>query len=255
MDLNGSVAVVTGGGTGIGAAVAEGLARAGASAVLVGYTRSEDEARSVVERLCAAGAVGSEAVAMDVTDDDAVRAVARDVVARHGRVDVLVNNAGATVAVPFEDLEGATDAIWHDVLDVNLVGAYRCARALGPALRTAGGAVVNVASISAYRALGSSIVYGVSKAALLQLTRGLARALAPEVRVNAVTPGTVATRWQTALHGQEGFDVLAAAERERAPLQRTVEPVHVAQAVLGLLGMDLVTGEDVVIDAGTWLRY
>ena len=253
MDLTGTVAVVTGGGTGIGAAIAEALARAGADAVVVGYTRSVDDARATVARLRELGADGSEALALDVADDAAVRAAAEHVLASHGRVDVLVNNAGTTVPVPFDDLEGATDDIWHDVLDVNLVGAFRCARALGPALREAGGAVVNIASVSAYRAGGSSIVYGVSKAALLQLTRGLARALAPEVRVNAVSPGTVATRWQTGLHGEERFAELAAAERARAPLGRTVGPEHVAQAVVGLLHMDLVTGEDVVVDAGRWL--
>jgi 3-oxoacyl-[acyl-carrier protein] reductase len=251
MELTGAVAVVTGGGTGIGAATAEALAKAGAAAVLIGYTRSADEARSTERRLRELGAPGSEAVRLDVTDEAQVRAVAADVVARHGRLDVLVNNAGTTVANPFEDLESVTDSAWRTVLDVNLVGAFRCA----PALRTAGGAVVNISSISAYRATGSSLVYSVSKAGLLQLTRGLARALAPEVRVNAVSPGFVETRWPAALLGAEGVVAAAAAEREQTLLRRSAEPQHVAQAVLGLLGMELVTGEDVVVDAGKWLRY
>ena len=255
MELTGAVAVVTGGGTGIGAATAEALAKAGAAAVLIGYTRSADEARSTERRLRELGAPGSEAVRLDVTDEAQVRAVAADVVARHGRLDVLVNNAGTTVANPFEDLESVTDSAWRTVLDVNLVGAFRCARAFAPALRTAGGAVVNISSISAYRATGSSLVYSVSKAGLLQLTRGLARALAPEVRVNAVSPGFVETRWPAALLGAEGVVAAAAAEREQTLLRRSAEPQHVAQAVLGLLGMELVTGEDVVVDAGKWLRY
>lgn len=114
---------------------------------------------------------------------------------------------------------------------------------------------MNISSISAFRAAGSSLVYGVSKAGLLQLTRGLARALAPEVRVNSVSPGFVATRWQTGLLGENGVAAAAAAEREQTPLRRAAGPEHVAQAVLGLLGMELVTGEDVVVDAGKWLRY
>jgi NAD(P)-dependent dehydrogenase (short-subunit alcohol dehydrogenase family) len=251
VNLTGTVAVITGGGTGIGAATGEALARAGASAVIAGYTRSVTEAEETVERLRSLGATGSAAVALDVTDDAAVRALA----ARLPRVDVLVNNAGATVPAPFDDLDAVPDSAWDTVLDVNLVGAFRCARAFGPALREAGGAIVNISSISAFRAIGSSIVYGVSKAALLQLTRSLARALGPEVRVNAVSPGTVATRWQTGLHGEQGFAEFAAEERARTPLRRTAGPEHVAQAVLGLLGMDLVTGENLVVDAGKWLLY
>ena len=175
-------------------------------------------------------------------------------VARYGRVDVLVNNAGTTVAVPFEDLDGAARRVWHDVLDVNLVGAFRCARALGPDLAAPAGRWSTRLDLGLPRARVVDRLRG-QQGRAAAAHPGLARALAPEVRVNAVTPGTVATRWQTALHGQEGFDVLAAAERERAPLQRHLGPVHVAQAVTGLLGMELVTGEDVVIDAGTWLRY
>jgi len=141
------------------------------------------------------------------------------------------------------------------VLDVNVLGPFRMARAFAPALRESRGAVVNIASISGYRAGGSSIAYGVSKAALLQLTRNLAVALAPDVRVNAVAPGTVATRWQTDMHGEEAFQRRAAAEREAVPLKQTAGPEHVAQAVLGLLAMDLVTGETVILDGGKHVMY
>lgn len=255
MELTGAVAVVTGGGTGIGAAIAEALARAGVAAVAVGYTRSVDDAAATVELLRELGATGSEAVAVDVTDDAAVRQLAARLTERHGRVDVLVNNAGTTVVSPFDDLDAVPDDAWDTVLDVNLIGAFRCARAFAPQLRASSGAMVNIGSIAAHRAVGSSIVYGVSKAALAQLTRALARALAPQVRVNSVSPGTVATRWQTGLHGEEGFAALAAAEREHAPLRATPGPEHVAQAVTGLLAMDLVTGQDIVVDAGKWLLY
>lgn len=174
---------------------------------------------------------------------------------KFGRVDVLVNNAATTYRVPHEDLDGLTDEAFARVLDVNVLGPFRMARAFAPALRRSRGAVVNIASISGYRAGGSSIAYGVSKAALLQLTRNLAVALAPEVRVNAVAPGTVATRWQTGLHGEEEFRHRAAAERETVPLKRTAGPEHVAQAVLGLLAMELVTGETIILDGGKHVRY
>lgn len=254
MELRGTVAVVTGGGTGIGAATAAGLARAGAAAVVVNYSRSADAAEATAARLAGLGC-RAEAMRADVADDRQVRDLAAAVLDRYGRLDVLVNNAGVTRRVPYPDLEGLTDEVWNEVMGVNLMGAFYCARAFAPALRAAGGAIVNVASISAYRTGGSSLVYGVSKAALLQLTRGLAHALAPEVRVNAVAPGTVATRWHLDRLGPDGFADLAERERERVPLDRTAEPEHVAQAIMALLAADMVTGESIIVDGGKYLTY
>ena len=254
MELNKAVAVVTGGGTGIGRAVTLALARAGAGAVVVNYHRSRADADATVEAVTALGC-RAEAIAADVTDDPQVRRLADRVIGTYGRVDVLVNNAGGTHAVEHADLDGLTDEMWRDVLDVNVLGAFRLTRALAAGLRASGGAVVNIASISGYRAGGSSIAYGVSKAALLQLTRNLAVALAPQVRVNAVAPGTVTTRWQTNLHGEQEFAQRSAREREVVPLHRTADPEHVAQAVLGLLGMDLVTGEALIVDGGKHVLY
>jgi NAD(P)-dependent dehydrogenase (short-subunit alcohol dehydrogenase family) len=251
MELADTVAVITGGGTGIGRATARALADAGAAGVVVTYSQSATEAREVADGLrCPALAVRA-----DVSDDDQVRALAATVLDRFGRVDVLVNNAATTYRVPHEDLDGLTDDAFHRVLDVNVVGPYRMTRALAPALRKARGAVVNIASIAGYRAGGSSIAYGVSKAALLQLTRNLAVALAPEVRVNAVAPGTVATRWHTDAIGTAAFERKVAAEREAVPLNQTAGPEHVAQAVLGLLAMDLVTGEAIILDGGKHVTY
>lgn len=251
MELKDTVAVVSGGGTGIGRATALALAAEGVAGVVVTYSRSAGEAAAVVEELPCRGL----AVRADVAEDAQVRALAETVHQEFGRVDVLVNNAAMTYRVPHEDLDGLTDDAFRQVLDVNVLGPYRMARAFAPALRQTRGAMVNIASISGYRAGGSSIAYGVSKAALLQLTRNLAVALAPEVRVNAVAPGTVATRWQTALHGAEAFERRAAAERESVPLRQTAGPEHVAQAVLGLLRMDLVTGEAVILDGGKHVTY
>jgi NAD(P)-dependent dehydrogenase (short-subunit alcohol dehydrogenase family) len=254
MDLRDTIAVVTGGGTGIGRATALALAGAGATGVVVNYSRSADEAAAVVDELAALGCAGF-AERADVGDADEVRAMAERVRARFDRVDVLVNNAATTYRAAHEDLDALTDEAFLGVLDVNVLGPLRVARAFADDLRAAGGAVVNIASISGYRAGGSSIAYGVSKAALLQLTRNLAVALAPEVRVNAVAPGTVATRWQTDLHGVDGFAERARVERESVPLHRTSGPEHVAQAVLGVLAMDMVTGEAVIVDGGKHVMY
>jgi NAD(P)-dependent dehydrogenase (short-subunit alcohol dehydrogenase family) len=254
MELTDTVAVVTGGGTGIGRATAVALAEAGAAGVVVNYSRSAADAEAVVAELADLGCAGL-AVAADVADDQQVRDLATATLDRFGRVDVLVNNAATTYRIPHEDLDTLSDDAFHHVLDVNVVGPYRLVRALAAPLRAAGGAVVNIASIAGFRAGGSSIAYGVSKAALLQLTRNLAVALAPEVRVNAVAPGTVATRWQTGLHGAEEFEKRASAERATVPLRQTAGPEHVAQAVLGLLAMDLVTGETVILDGGKHVTY
>jgi NAD(P)-dependent dehydrogenase (short-subunit alcohol dehydrogenase family) len=254
MDLTETTAVVTGGGTGIGAATALALVAEGTRNVLVTYSRSADEAEQTVARLRESGA-DAAAVRVDVRVDAEVRSLATECESRFGGCDVLVNNAGTTSWVPHPDLDGLDDGSFQDILDVNVVGAFRCARALAPMLLSSGGAVVNLGSISAYRGIGSSIAYSVSKAAVLQLTRALAVALAPEVRVTSVSPGTVDTRWQRGHHGERGFADLAEAESRAAPLGRVTEADDVADAVVGLLRADMVTGVDVVVDGGKHLGY
>jgi NAD(P)-dependent dehydrogenase (short-subunit alcohol dehydrogenase family) len=254
MELTERTAVVTGGGTGIGAAVAAALVEQGVRRILVTYSRSATEAEETVTALRLAGAE-AEAVQVDVRNEDDVRGLAATCLSRFGGCDVLVNNAGTTSWVPLADLEALDDEAWQEILDVNVVGAFRCARAFADQLRERGGAVVNIGSISAYRGIGSSIAYSVSKAALLQLTRSLAVAMAPEVRVTSVSPGTVDTRWQRGHHGEDAFEGMTERERTVTPLARTSEPQDVADAVLGLLRADMVTGVDVVVDGGKHLMY
>ncbi len=254
MDLRGAVAIVTGGGTGVGRAVCEALARAGTAAIVVNYSRSAEDAEATAAALRELGS-GAVAHQASVADETAVNAMVGEAVSRHGRLDVLVNNAGTTRFIPHNDLDALTEEVWDEILGVNLKGTFYCARAAAPALRTARGAIVNIASIAGLRSSGSSITYGVSKAGVIQLTRNLALALAPEVRVNVVAPGLIATRWFRKPFGEEA----AAAQEERmaatTPLGRVATAEDVAQAVMGFLGADMVTGECVVVDGGRHLAY
>jgi 3-oxoacyl-[acyl-carrier protein] reductase len=255
MQLQGAVAIVTGGGTGIGRAVSESLARAGARAVVVNYSRSAAEAEATAAAL---GELGSEGLAYraSVADEAAVKAMVADTVSRYGRLDVLVNNAGTTRFIAHSDLDALTDEVWNEILSVNLMGTFYCCRAAAPALREhGGGAIVNVASIAGSRAAGSSVVYGVSKAAVLQLTRNLALTLAPEIRVNAVAPGMVATRWFSDALGDEVAQAQAKRVAAGTPLGRVATPEDVAQVVMGFVGSDLVSGETVIVDGGRHVAY
>ena len=253
MALAGGVAIVTGGGTGIGKALCEALATSGAAAVVVNYSRSADEAEATAASL---RAVGTRAIALraDVSVEAEVSQLIGAAVQEFGRVDVLVNCAGTTKFIDFKDLGALTDDIWDRIFRVNVMGAFYASRSAAPWLRESQGAIVNVASVAGTRASGSSMPYSVSKAALIQLTRCLAAALAPHVRVNAVGPSGVDTRWYRDEKGA-GFGPWAEEEVRRSPLGRLVMPEDVAQAVVGLIGNRMITGEFVVIDGGRHVLY
>jgi 3-oxoacyl-[acyl-carrier protein] reductase len=254
MDLKGKVAIVTGGGTGIGHAVSLRLAKAGARAVVVNYSRSEDDAKATAGEL---EALGSEALVhqADISDESAVKAMIAATTKRYGRLDVLVNNAGTTHFIPHPDLDALTEDVWNDILNINLKGTFYCCRAAAPELRKAKGAIVNIASIAGHRATGSSLVYGVSKAGVLQLTRGLAIALAPDVRVNSVSPGLVSTRWFRKRFGEEAADAQETSFAAITPLGAIANPDHVAQAVMAFVENDVITGQDLVVDGGKNIGY
>src|SRR5437762_13891817 len=194
MDLAGRVAIVTGGGTGIGRSTCIRLAKAGAKAVVVNYSRSVEDAESTaadVRRL------GTEAMThrADIADESMVKAMIAAAVDAFGKLDLLVNNAGTTHFIDHADLDALTDEVWDDILSVNLKGTFYCCRAALPALQEREGCIVNVTSVAGLQGHGSSIPYAASKAALNCMTKSLARAFAPQVRVNAVAPGPVLTRW------------------------------------------------------------
>jgi 3-oxoacyl-[acyl-carrier protein] reductase len=248
MDLRGKAALVTGGGVGTGRAIALALAARGCD-VGVNYSRSANEAEETAAAIRAAGRRGV-ALAADVADDAAVRSMAERALAEFGRLDVLVNNAGVTSFIAHGDLEGVQEADWEKILGVNLKGPFYAVRACLPALRAARGAVLNVSSIAGVAAVGSSIPYCASKAALNVMTVALARALAPEIRVNAVAPGFIDTRWWK---DREGYEAVKQFATERTPLKRICQPEDVAEIALALITSELTTGQVVVVDGGMTL--
>ena len=240
--LDGKVALVTGGGTGIGRATSLLLASEGAD-VAVNYSRSRLEAEATVADVHDLGR-NSIAVCADVAVESAVLEMVDRVAEELGRLDILVNNAGTTVFVPLADLEALTDEAWDPVFDVNVKGAFYCARAAISKMPETGGQIVNVASIAGTSGQGSSIAYCASKAALISLTKSLAISQAPRIRTNAVAPGVVNTRWV------KGWDEFVRVNRESTPLKRVAEPHDIANAILSLIINEYVTGHVMVVDGG-----
>ena len=246
------VALITGAGSGIGAATARHLAGRGCDVALIWRSSAEGAQRVAADcRALGAAALGVQA---DVADDDQCRGAVAQVLAELGRLDHLINNAGTTRFAPARDLEALTDADFEQLFSVNVTGAYRMVRAAAPALAQARGSVVNLSSHSGFSGLGSSTAYAATKGALNTLTLSLARALAPEIRVNAVGPGYVDTDGRAPVMDAEALDAFKARSAAAAPLGRIVTPCDVAEAVGWLaLGGPAITGQLLVVDAGTHL--
>ena len=251
MDLEGRVALITGGAGGIGGAVVRRLVKAGVGGVAINYRKSAKDADDLAVKMERSGAK-TLAIQADVRSDDQVRAMMTKIQAHFGRLDIVVNNAGVTHWVKLSDLEGLTDAVWDEILDVNVKGAFRCARAAAKLLEENQGMIVNVSSISGVLAptTMSSLAYGTAKAALIYMTRGLAVAMAPKVRVNCVAPAFTDTPWMSQHFGADYLQVIAKASAGY-PMQRIATPEDVAGAILGLVtGGDFVTGQTLIVDGG-----
>ena len=194
MRLEGQVALVTGGGTGIGRGISLAFAREGAS-VAVGFQKSRDQAEDTVRRIHEKQG-RAVAIQADVRREANCRRLVDAVVQEWGRLDILVNNAGWTQFVPHHDLDALTDEVWRKVLDTNLLGAWYCIKHAAPVMRgQGGGVIINTTSVAAFSGKGSSVAYAASKAALGSLTRSLARVLGPTIRINSLAPGLVETDW------------------------------------------------------------
>ncbi len=246
MDLQNKVALVTGGGTGIGRATCIALAQRGVT-IAVNYSRSQADANETVHLI---NDEGGRAIAIqaDVSLDKEVRAMVDTIVRQFGTVDLLVNNAGITHHIPLDNLEAATDEVWDELYAVNVKGMFYCARAVAPLMKQKKqGAIVNVGSIAGISGAGSSLPYAVSKAAVHGLTKSLAHALAPEIRVCSVAPGAVATRWWA---GQEER------MKQLSPqllLQRTATPHDIAKIICSVLEQESMTGQIITVDSGQTL--
>lgn len=254
MDLNGRTAIVTGGGTGIGAAASLKLAARGA-AVVVGYSRSREAAEETAQA-CRALGVSALAVQADVAEDGEAQRLADAALEATGRIDLLVNSAGATTFARHADLDAVSGEDFVRLYRVNVVGAYQTIRAAAPAMKAAGrGAIVNVASMAGLFGSGSSSAYACSKGALITLTRSMARALAPEIRVNAVCPGFVGTRWFKDRLDDAAYAATIARVEAATLLAHAGAPEEVADGIAFLCaeGGALITGETLLMDAGAHL--
>lgn len=256
MTLKDKVSIVTGSATGLGAAVAIKLAERG-SRVVINYTKSEKEAKETLEMVKSKG-VDAILAQGDVGEDADCRRIAQTAVDKWGRIDVLVNNAGTTQFANHADLEALTAEDFFCIYKVNVVGAYQMIRACAPHMKKVGkGSVVNVSSIAGVTGVGSSVAYAASKGALNTMTLSLARSLAPEIRINAVCPGFIGTRWFSDRFGEAQYEKIRKQQEATTPLARAGTPEDIAVSVVFFAGegSDHITGETLMTDAGMHLGF
>ena len=244
--LNRKTALVTGAASGIGLATAELLARSGVT-VAINDLPDNSSLDQQIKRLTGLGYKVVAAPGDTGDPEDAPRMVRDAIASLDGRLDYLVNNAGTpgtgSVIEP-DDFEAQNEAFWNKLLNVNLKGPHRCVAAAANSLKTSRGAIVNTASVSGLRGNGSSSVYSATKAGLITLTQEYARALGPEVRVNAIAPGMVESNWQCRFETDD--DTI-----NSIPMQRVGQPEDYAEVIVYLLaGAAYITGETVVVDGG-----
>lgn len=246
IDFKNKVFIITGGGTGVGKATALKLADMGAKLV-INYSNSETEAKKVVEEIAEKGGIAF-AFKANVANEHEVNEMIHQTIAQFERLDGLVNNASITAQIPMNDLESATDEVWDSLYDVNVKGMFHCVKAVVPHMKKQkSGAIVNVGSVAGTTGIGSSIPYAATKAAIHTMTKSLAIALAPHIRVNCISPGAVDTRWWAG--NEDKMYQLAG----NLPLQRISSPEDIADAILFQLKQESVTGQVFTIDNGQTL--
>ena len=247
------VAIITGSATGVGAATAILLAEKGCN-VVINYTRSKDEALETAKH---AEELGVETIVIqaDVSKDDECKAMVTEAIKKWGRIDYLVNNAGQTKFNPFENLDGLTIDDFQSIYAVNVVGAYQMIKAVVPHMKKAGsGSIVNDSSLAGINSVGSSIAYVTSKAALNAMTKSLAHVLGPEIRINAVAPGPIKTRWLKGGMSDEAYESLIEQAETNLPLKKVASAEDVAEVLVWFLeGAPLITGEILIVDSGAHL--
>ncbi|GAB5097787.1 SDR family NAD(P)-dependent oxidoreductase [Caballeronia sp. HLA56] len=246
-DLKDRAALVTGGASGIGLETARMLARSGAT-VAINYLPGDPRGPEAVQAIIAEGgkAIGAPG---DVGHADSVEKMVNEAIQQLGRLDLLVNNAGAPgvkKAIPVTDLESITEDLWAFMLNTNLMSVFRCSKVAASALIEAKGAIVNTASIAGFGSVASTLCYSASKAAVINLTKNLSRALAPNVRVNAVAPGVVDSSWGVGWTDEHKTESI-----EKTPLKRWAMPADIAESILYLgFGARMMTGQTIIVDGG-----
>ncbi len=245
-DLSGKRALVTGGASGIGLATVKALARCGAR-VAVNHLPDDANAIGTVKDLSGSNE-GMISAPGDVSKADEAGRMVERAITDLGGLDILINNAGTPgTREPIElgDFDGMTEELWQTIISTNLVGPFRCAKSAAPTLKSSRGCIVNTASIAGLGGKASSLAYACSKAGLINLTRNLAKTLAPEVRVNAVAPGLTRTPWTDPWPAERKSRSIAA-----AALQKMVEPEDIADAMIFLSVQQAITGQTIVVDCG-----
>ena len=238
MSRSEKVALVTGSTSGIGAAIARRLSADGYIVAL--HSRSSaDTGKAMAKELKRASYHQA-----DLGNDAEPAALVADVLKAHGRLDVLVNNAGLSIRIPHTDLKAATPALWRQMLDVNLISPFVLVAEAELALRAAKGSIVNIGTHAGVRPKGSSIPYAASKAALHHVTKLLALSLGPDIRVNAVAPGLVETPMTA------NWPDMLETWKARSPMKRPAKPEDIADLVAALVANQYVTGEVVIADGG-----
>jgi 3-oxoacyl-[acyl-carrier protein] reductase len=249
-DLAARTALVTGAASGIGFATARMLAQNGAT-VAVNYLPDDARGPEAVQRLIAEGGKAVGAPGNVGVPGEGERIVTQ-AVERLGRLDLLVNNAGTPGTnrrIAPAEIDRMTDEFWQTLLQVNLLGVFRCSKAAAPALKATKGAIVNTASIAGLGRAGSSLAYGATKAGVISLTQNLARALGPEVRVNAIAPGAVDSSWMVDWTEEERRSSI-----DKAVLKRRCQPEDLAEVIVFLgFAAAMVTGQTIVVDGGLTL--
>jgi 3-oxoacyl-[acyl-carrier protein] reductase len=246
MELRGAVALVTGGNGGLGQRICHALAREGTH-IAVMYAQSRDQAEGVARDLASSYQINAAVFACDITDGAAVDQLLRDVTARFGRLDILVNDAAYNKAIPFTDLDNLTEDVWDKIIAVNLTGPMRLTKAVAPIMKAQGrGRVVNISSVAGLGPQGSSIAYAVSKAGLIHLTKCMAVAMAPETLVNCVAPGLLEGTRATANLRPEMIAQGAATSLLKKPADKD----DCADMVVTMCRTETMTGQTVVIDSG-----
>lgn len=254
-NIAGNVAIVTGSASGVGAATARLLAAQGCH-VVINYSRSAEAAQRVAQE-CEAMGVEVLVCKADVSNDEDCRAMVGKTLEKWKRVDILVNNAGTTKFCEHHELEGLDAVDFQNIYAVNVVGPYQMIRAVASSMQSAqhGGVVVNVASTAAVTGIGSSVAYAASKGALVTMGLSLARALGPQIRINAVCPGFIQGEWLRQGLGDQQYEAAKSHNERNAPLGVTADADTVAEAILFfVLGPKIVTGETLIVDGGRHLN-